>query len=172
MRRGWVGLLLMAFAGGVAAEAATLERGEKELTFKFSWTRFDPGVSGEDKVQNVNLEGTFGYLFTGAQEIGGLVTYSHRSDGSTATDKGLGVFYHYNFTVGEVLSPYLGARVTMLGRQDSAYKAAYGALAGLKVFPWAHGGFNVELAYDEYERDKAEKNAQQLGLFAGVLLKW
>jgi hypothetical protein len=176
MRKLFVVLMVLAVVGGTAAFADQLKKGEKEVNFAFSWTSFDPG-GGFDKVQQIMIDGTWGYMLTDAHEVGALTQYQRYSDGGSFNNYGLGAYYNYNFKAGTNMNPYLGARIAYLrfddfGGFERPYKALYGVVGGIKIYPWQNAGFNFSLAWDQYQKDKADENGKQLGAFVGVLVKW
>jgi hypothetical protein len=172
MRKLFVVLMVLAVVGGMAAYADTLKKGDKEATFRFSYSSISPDTG--DDIKETILEGGMGYLITDAHEVGGLLSYSKYDVGSDSTDSNqIGVFYHYNFKAGDMMNPYLGVNVAMYGGDTGdMYDSSYGVEAGLKLYPWANAGFNFGVRWDNLMGANDIGDGTYTALFGGVLFKF
>ena len=173
MTRKWI---LLAIAALVCAPAFAdpLKKGQKEIDFTFSYDNLNPDGAAED-VKTTILTGSFGYMLTDGHEVGGFLAYNKLDAGDAGeTDSTqLGAFYHYNFHAGTNMNPYVGARIsTISGDLGDIYDNSYGIVAGVKVWPWANGGFNFGVSWDQLMGADDFEDATNTSVFAGIGLKF
>ena len=71
------------------------------------------------------------------------------------------------------MNPYIGAQVALPGGDTGEYiDLTYGLAVGIKFYPWEHGGFNFGLAYNMAQVEGDADDLTDLGLFAGILIKF
>lgn len=174
MTRKWT---LLAIAALVCAPALAdpLKKGEKEVDFTFSYDNLDPDGEGSDELKTTIITGSFGWMLTDTQEVGGFLAYNKLDAGDAGdTDSTqLGAFYHFNFRAGTNMNPYIGARIsTISGDLGDIYDTSYGFVGGIKVWPWANAGFNFGVAWDELMGSDDFEDATDLSMFAGIGIKF
>ena len=155
--------------------SAALQKGEKELTASFSYNtvEFD---NSDVETTDTTLDVDFGYLLTDRHEVGGRLQWFKTevdpdildADGTT-----LGVFYHFNFGMEGICTPFVGAfYATIGGDQGDLVDSSYGIEGGVKIYPWENGGFVLKAVWSQMTGADDNPDADGLGLFAGVGLKW
>lgn len=173
MKKALVIVLALAAAATTAANADSLEKGNKEIDFAFSYNDLNPDGTA-DSLKTTTLAGSFGYLLGGGNEVGGRLAYSKQEQGDFNVDATqIGAFYNYNFRAGENLNPYLGAQVSFLsGDLGDVYDNTFGVEAGLKVWPWTNAGFKFGLAFDQYNGADDFEDAKSTTVFGGIGIKF
>jgi len=160
------GVLLL--AGFSVVNAEHLEEGDVELQFRFSYNNLDFDGPGGDSDTTEAL-GFLGYMLTDHHEIGAGVAYG--SFGSSDSVE-YGAAYNYNFRAGDSLNPYLGVFVLGFGGdRGDVFDLGYAAEAGVKVYPWSHGGMLFAVTYRELEGAGRVPDATNVIAFAGLSLK-
>ena len=157
--------------------SAALEKGEKELNATFSYDNLDADDDTELTTTTVIVD--FGYLLTSMHEIGGRFSYFKQElkdpffgeDSSDSTE--IGAFYHLNFGMEGMTTPFVGAFYTAIsGDLGDVLDSRLGLEGGVKVYPWENGGFILKGVWSQLSGADDNPDADGLGLFAGVGLKW
>ena len=175
---------ILAFMCGTSVFADTLKKGNKELSFSFSYDDVKlKNIESEGNFKTYNLLGSFGYLITDGNEAGINISYNktelpviadrETKDTASFDSIGYGFFYNYNFKAGDMCNPYLGAQVQgFSGDFGDYFNWSYGATAGVKIYPWSNGGFNFGARYDWVQGQEDIVDSTDLRFFAGVNVKW
>ena len=157
--------------------SAALQKGEKELTGTVSYDSLD--FDDDSKLTTTTLNVDFGYLLTARHEIGGRLFYSKVDteippfvDESFDSTE-LGVFYHFNFGMEGATTPFLGAFYnTISGDLGDELDSRLGIEGGVKIYPWENGGFIIKGVWSQLTGANDGPDADGLGLFAGIGLRW
>jgi len=181
--RGIVAVAVLILCGTVFAEG--FEKGDAELSFRISYVDVDFGsTQGLDLGGTTDAELTFagGWLLTQSHELGlslgyvkqeiegGDVFQSEDTDGTS-----LGAFYNYNFTTtSSVTIPFIGFNFAALGGDvGDVYNFQYGVEAGLKIYPFEHGGVVFSIGYTELVAEEDQlPDGSALSLGGGLLLRF
>ena len=177
MRKMFALFLLFAVVGGTAAMADALKKGDKELTFAFTYTdqKIKPENGDDLSLTNINLGGAFGYCITRGNEVGisGAYQKTEVTDVDTVSGTVLGFFYNYNFQAGEMMNPFLGANYQFYsGDLGDVWRTSYGINGGIKVYPWANAGMQFGMRYDWYVKNTGFENSDGWAFFAAIGLKF
>ena len=161
------GLLLL--AGVSVASADHLEKGDFEISFRFSYSDLDFQGRGGDS-DSTEVVGGFGYMLTDHHQLGAGVGYSG-IDSSDSVE--LGGAYTYNFRAAQSLNPYLSALILGFGGDlGDIFDFGYGAEAGVKIYPWRHGGMLFGMTYRELRGSDGIPDARSFIAFGGLTLKF
>ena len=157
--------------------SAALQKGNKELNATFSYDNIKDDEDNE--LTTTILDVDFGYLLTARHEIGGRLSYSKVEtkvppfvDDSTDSTE-VGVFYHFNFGMEGMTTPFVGAFYTTIsGDLGDQLDSRMGLEGGVKIYPWENGGFILKAVWSQLSGADNNPDADGLGVFAGVGLKW
>ena len=159
-------LSALLLAGASIAGADQLEKGDREIIFRFSYSNLDFDGPGGDS-ETTEILGSFGYMLTDHHEVGFGVGYAS-FDSSDSLE--YGAAYTYNFRAGTSLNPFLSALIVGFG--GDVFDLGYGVEAGVKVYPWEHGGVLFGLTYRELTGADGVPDASNLLAVAGLILKF
>lgn len=168
-RKTMIATLVSLLAAVSAAQADHLQKGDREIAFRFSYVNFDfEGPGGDVEVAQLDL--SFGYMLTDHHEVFGIL-------GWLATEGyeelALGGAYTYNFRAGRDLNPYLAVRFfTFEGDVGDIFDYSYGAEAGVKLYPWSHGGFIFGLGYRKMIGADGGQDRTDFAGFSGLIVKF
>jgi hypothetical protein len=157
--------------------SAALQKGNKELTGSFSYQSRDFDDTSVETT-DIDLVVDLGYLLTDRHEVGGRVTWFKTEVDTDFGDEdfdgnSIGAFYHFNFGMEGSMTPFVGAFYTIVGGDlGDTIDSDYGIEGGVKIYPWENGGFILKAAWDQMTGADDNPDADGLGLFAGVGLKW
>jgi hypothetical protein len=156
-------------AAPLACLAQNKTNGSNEFSGSASYTDI------EDVSQTV-LELTYGRYLTRMHEVGITAGYIEFDLGDLGSIDGtsLGGFYHLNFPTSGSVTPYIGVMATKNGGDlGDAYDFSYGASAGIKVYPFEHGGFFLSVSYEELQgAEDFIPDANGTAVEAGLLLRF
>lgn len=183
MRRAAVLMAVVILACG-ASTAANFKKGNKEVALRLSYTDIDYGSkAGFDfgSRQSTELVFSFGWLVTDAVEVGAAL--SHSKDEIDAGDfgpdadsdaTGFGIFFQYNFPTFGTFTPFLGIELFALsGEISDVYDYEIDAEAGVKIYPFEHGGIVASVRYSRaFSGNDFVPDADALGVGAGLVLKY
>lgn len=152
--------------GSSRADAAELQRGQREAVFSFNLQDANWGTG-------IVLSGRAGYLLTNRHEAGPLVNiiWSKPTDGGSFLGGNLGAFYRYNLPIPRsTLIPYAGASAWgAFGDLRNSSDFGAGVDAGVRVMLAPTAAINLAL-YLQRERFKTGPDRWQRtsGVAAGV----
>jgi len=157
--------------------SAALQKGNKELNATFSYDNIKD--DDDNELTTTILSVDFGYLLTARHEIGGRLSYNKVEtkvpglfDDSTDSTE-LGAFYHFNFGMAGITTPFVGAFYTTIsGDLGDQLDSRMGLEGGVKIYPWENGGFILKAVWSQLSGADDHPDADGLGVFAGVGLKW
>ncbi|NJN64599.1 MAG: autotransporter outer membrane beta-barrel domain-containing protein [Acidobacteria bacterium] len=175
-------LLGLALCAALPVWADGPDQGESEVSLSFSYSDFDLGEKDDvdfGTSTSIDLTLSYGYYLTEHHEVGGLLSYNKEEieSGGTKVDTdgyGIGAFYHFNFSGGEVATPFVGASVTSIGGDSGdVYDLGYEILLGVKFYPFDNGGVLVAASWSQLQAaDEIYDDASGLQVVAGILLKY
>ncbi|MCP3962598.1 MAG: outer membrane beta-barrel protein [bacterium] len=164
-----IALSALLLAGASIADADQLEKGDREIIFRFSYSNLDFDGPGGDS-ETTEIAGSFGYMLTDHHEVGFGLGYAS-FDSSDSVE--YGAAYTYNFRAGTSLNPFLSTLIVGFGGDlDDVFDLGYGVEAGVKVYPWEHGGVLFGVTYRELTGADGVPDASHLLAFAGLTLKF
>lgn len=163
-------LIVVVLSHAPAALADYLEKGDRELSFSLSFSDLDFDASSVGDSDSTELTATFGYLLTDHHEVGvGAAVF----EGNGSSSSILVLFYSYNFRAAANVNPYIGGQfLAYNGDIGDLFDTAYGLVAGIKVFPWSHGGFFFGVSYREIQGASSVLDATELNAFSGLRVKF
>lgn len=153
--------------------AAGKADGANEIAGLITYADVDYG-SGVDS-QETDIRLSYGRYLTDMHQVGVSVGYFKQeienisADGST-----LGAFYALHFPMSGNMTPYIGVGAAYLGGDlGDVFDFQYGASVGLKIYPFAHGGFNIGLAYQRLNAaEDFIDDADGFSVVMGLLLRF
>lgn len=170
-------LILVLFTTTLAT-AGQLQKGDNEVAFRFSFTDVDLG-SNQGDVTNFDLAIGYGSLLTDNHELGVSAGYTKTEINGPGVDSDVdggrwGVFYNLNFGSQGNITPYIGFDFRVFGGDlGDIFEYGYGVEAGIKVYPFDHGGFTAGLAYSKQEPSRSSQpSANTLSIGVGLALKY
>ncbi len=176
-------VVLGAFAPAMAEGP---EAGESEVQLSFSYSDVDLGEeNGVDfgESTDINFSLSYGWYITDHHEVGGILSYTKSEITSTVDEVtveidtdgyGVGAFYHYNFSSGNVATPYLGVAVQSIGGDaGDVYDLSYEAQLGVKFYPFDNAGVLLAASYSQLmAAEDGLPDADGIQLVAGLLIKY
>ena len=186
MRKTLIALLslVIAAAGAVTmTTAGALEKGQKELLLRFSFSNIDFGtVSGIDfgERQDTDLGVSLGWLLTDNHELGISVSFSKaeikNSDfGDAEFDSSAsGGFYHFNFSGPNKVIPFFGFNAAVVGGDfGDLYDTQLGVEFGIKAYSFEHVAILASARYTKLFADAPGfPDADAVSLGVGIILNF
>ncbi|RMG47071.1 MAG: hypothetical protein D6718_04455 [Acidobacteria bacterium] len=166
-----------------AVRAGELKGGDVELGVNLSRVNLDFGSAyGMDlgTTTTTRLEGQIGWFLAARHEIGAYANYLRTTyknpdfGSSTMDDSDYGVFYAFHFVTSGSILPFVGVAAGLIGGDTGdSYDMEYALLAGFKLYPWEHAGFNVDIEYGKLTASQqGAPDATGVWVNAGILLKF
>ncbi len=165
-------LSVLVLVSALPATAGGLEAGNRELAASAWYVDMD---IDDASFKMTNLTGQFGWAFADGHELEVLVGYWKIDlDGWDVDGLIWGLGYTYNFSTEGNVVPFLGVEVAKIdGDLGDLYDMTWGAVGGIKVYPWEHGGFRVGVRWGKMNSNMdGLSDADLLGLDAGVVLRF
>ncbi len=183
MRRAGVIVAVVLLACGASA-AANFEKGNREVALGLSFTDVDFGSNAYGDFgswRSTEFVLSYGWLVTDTVEVGGAISHSKNEvDGgdfgrdSESDATGFGVFFQNNFRTSGKFTPFVGiAFFALSGDVSDIYDYEINAEAGVKIYPFKHGGIVASAQYSRsFSGNDAYPDADALGLGVGLVLKY
>lgn len=162
-------LMTLLLGGAQIASADHLQKGDKELSFRFGYNKLDFDDRGGDS-ETKEARAAFGYMLTDHHQLSAVVGYF----GVNGYDEvEFGGAYTYNFRAGDSLNPYLAFGIVGFGGDLSdLFDFGYGPELGVKVYPWSHAGMLFGVNYIQLVGSNGVPDATSFNVFGGLLLKF